>query len=237
MGSSQNENYANQLELVSVSHDITQQTDMNLVPLAEVINKIRKGIYKIPVRKIREFAAKGDAEMVAKLKKNLPYFVLSIIKGNRRAENVSQANGIVFDFDHVKDIEAFKKLAATKIPGAKYVFRSPNDGVKVLVQFSRAVTEKKLYKFIWDALAQEAENLLGVKPDATADMCRACFVSYDADLISTHNEPLDVEMFRQGCGDRGRGVPITGHPSLRTVRAVLPHTALQKTGISFKRLA
>ena len=36
--------------------------------------------------------------------------------------------------------------------------------------------------------------------------------------------------------DRGRGVSITGLPSLRTVRAVFPHTVLQKTGISFKRL-
>lgn len=185
---------------VSGSHDITQQIDMNLVPLTVVMDKIRKGSYRISIEKIREFAAKGDLISAAKWKKNLPYFVYGVIKGSRKAENVVQANGIVFDFDHVKDIEAFKKLAAEKIPGAKYVFRSPNDGVKVLVPFNVPVTEKKLYKFIWAALAQEAENLLGVKPDATADMCRACFVSWDKDLISTHNEPLDVEMFRSAVG-------------------------------------
>ena len=37
--------------------------------------------------------------------------------------------------------------------------------------------------------------------------------------------------------DRGRGVIHCWLPSLRTVRAVLPHTALQKTGFSFKRPA
>ncbi|PKN72125.1 MAG: hypothetical protein CVU50_08255 [Candidatus Cloacimonetes bacterium HGW-Cloacimonetes-3] len=180
---------------VSAGHDIAQP-NLNLVPLTEVIKKIRNGNYRAAIEKIREFSAKDDSESVAKWKKNLPYFVYAVIKGTRKAENVVQANGIVLDFDHVADIEAFKQLAAEKIPGAKYVFRSPNDGVKVLVAFSRAVTEKNLYKEIWDALSQEAENLLGKKPDATADMCRACFVSWDKELISTHNEPLDVEMFR-----------------------------------------
>jgi hypothetical protein len=186
--------------MVSGSHDIGKQLNMNLVPITVMMDKIRKGSYRISIEKIREFSAKGDSENVAKWKKNLPYFVYGIIKGTRKAENVVQANGIVLDFDHVADIEAFKQLAAEKIPGAKYVFRSPNDGVKVLVAFSMPVTEKKLYKFIWDALAQEAENLLGVKPDATADMCRACFVSWDAELLTTHNEPLDVEMFRSAVG-------------------------------------
>ncbi len=36
-----------------------------------------------------------------------------------------------------------------------------------------------------------------------------------------------------GVGERS----VTGLPSLRTVRAVLPHTALPKMGFSFKRLA
>ena len=37
--------------------------------------------------------------------------------------------------------------------------------------------------------------------------------------------------------NRGRGVIHYWLPSLRTVRAILPHTALQKAGFSFKRLA
>ncbi len=186
----------NQLELVSVSNDITQQTNMSLVPLSEVMKHIQMGSYRAAVEKIREFAAKNDRESLSRWKKNLPYFVCGILKGSRKENNVIQVNGIVFDFDHVADIEAFKDLAAERIPGARYIFRSPNDGVKVIVSFSRPVTERKLYKVIWEMLAQEAQNQLGHRPDATADMCRACFVSWDENLIDlSSGDALDPDVF------------------------------------------
>ncbi|MDD2230357.1 MAG: DUF3987 domain-containing protein, partial [Candidatus Cloacimonetes bacterium] len=183
------------LGLVSCGYDIAK-TVMEPKPLAEVMAKIQNGSYRAAVEKIRQFSANNDTASVAKWKKNLPYFVYGVVNGTRKAENVSQANGIVLDFDHVEDIEAFKQKAVEMIPGAKYIFRSPNDGVKVLVAFAKPVAEPKLYKLIWDSLAQEASNLLGKKPDATADMCRACFVSWDAALICTENEALDPDMFR-----------------------------------------
>ena len=47
------------------------------------------------------------------------------------------------------------------------------------------------------------------------------------------SQAWSASVSRIGVGERS----ITGLPSLRTVRAVLPHTALQKTGISSKRPA
>ncbi|MCK9309435.1 MAG: DUF3987 domain-containing protein [Candidatus Cloacimonetes bacterium] len=182
------------LGLVSVGFAIAKP-EVVLKPLVDVMSRIKNGSYKAMVKQIRDYAANGDNANVAKWKKNLPYFVYGVVNGTRKAENVQQCNGIVLDFDHVEDIEAFKLKAVEMIPGAKYIFRSPNDGVKVLVAFAKPVAEPKLYKLIWDSLAQEAENLMGKKPDATADMSRACFVSWDEELICTQNEALDPDMF------------------------------------------
>lgn len=185
-----------QLHMVSTAPNITS-TSMELKPLTEIIESIRNGAYQTHINQIRNFAAKGDSDSLSKWKKNLPYFVYGILQGNRKAENVTQANGIVLDFDHVPDIEAFKQKAAEKLPGTRYVFRSPNDGVKVLVAFTKPVSDHKQYKRIWDSLVQEAENHLGIKPDATSDISRACFVSWDENLLTCDLwGGLDPDMFR-----------------------------------------
>ena len=183
---------ADQLYMVSVNNDICSQSDMKLVPLTEVINRIKKGTYKDAIREIRLKAAQGRPEEVSTRKKSLPYFVYGVVKGARKADHVEQANGIIFDFDHVAEIEDLKNQAATRIPGAKYLFRSPNDGVKVMIAFNEPVRDMNSYKLIWDAMAQEAENAVGIKPDATPDPCRACFMSWDENLLITDNSPLDV---------------------------------------------
>lgn len=183
------------LEMVSGSNDITRQAKLAVVPLAIVMDKIKAGKYQEKVARIRDLYARGEVEAANKLKKTLSYFVYGIVNGSRKAENVVQANGIILDFDHVGEIEAFKRKAAENIPGAKYVFRSPNDGVKVLIPFSVPIADPLAYRKIWEFVAEEAENQMGIKPDPTHDMCRACFVSWDKELIKTQNEALDVEFW------------------------------------------
>lgn len=183
------------LDKVSGNSCISQKADLNVVPLEAVLRKIKSGAYQASIENIRKLNERGDKEAATKAKKNLSYFVYGIVKGPRKAENVIQANGIVFDFDDIEDTEAFKQEAAQKIPCAKYLFRSPGNGVKVLVPFSKPVSDRSQYKLIWDNLAEEIEHQMKVKPDATADICRACFVSWDPFLLITANEPLDPDMF------------------------------------------
>jgi len=210
MESTTNEPQA-RLHLVSGNTDITAQTKLNLIPLTEIISRIRKGTYKSAIARIRTLAAQGETDEANKLKKNLPYFVFGVVEGSRKAENVVQANGIILDFDHVSDIESFKKQAAERIPNAKYVFQSPTDGVKVLIPFRLPVSDRALYKQLWELLAEEAENQMGIKPDPTHDMCRACFVSWDTELITTQNEQLEWSFG----GRRYRRMPIRLYGALR----------------------
>ena len=197
------------LHLVSANSCITDQKKLNLVPLTEIISRIRKGTYQAAIQRIRTLAAQGETDEANRLKKNLPYFVFGVVEGSRKAENVVQANGIILDFDHVSDIEEFKKQAAEKIPNAKYVFRSPTDGVKVLIPFRIPVTDRVLYKRLWDLLAEEAKQQMGLEPDPTHDMCRACFVSWDTELITTQNETFDVETWGK-CVQADANPPLCG---------------------------
>jgi len=195
------------LEMVSGSDDITKQNKLAVVPLAIVMDKIKKGKYQEKVGRIRDLHARGELDAANKLKKTLSYIVYGIVDGVRKAENVVQANGIIFDFDHVADIEGFKQQAAQRIISAKYVFRSPVDGVKVLVPFSQPVCDRTQYRRIWEMMAQEIENQMGVAPDPTSDMCRACFVSWDPNLITTNNDPLEPDAFNALQADEPEPAP------------------------------
>lgn len=233
------------LEMVSGSHNITSQDKMAVVRLELVMDKIKMGKYQEKVTKIRDLYARGETEAANKLKRTLSYIVYGIVDGPRKADNVVQANGIIFDFDHVADIEAFKQQAAKRIIGALYIFRSPVDGVKVLVPFSKPVCDRTMYRLIWDAMAQEIENQMGVAPDATSDMCRACFVSWDPLLICTHNDPIDPDAFSalaeeipvetQAVGKGGMEVPdaetrgrVVDDPSEYYVRLAVEYLCQQR---------
>ena len=57
-------------------------------------------------------------------------------------------NGLIIDIDDVADIEEGKKELEA-LPCARYIFRSPYNGIKVIIPFNRPVTDKDTYMTLW----------------------------------------------------------------------------------------
>ena len=126
------------------------------------------------------------------LKSQLPYFLGSLCSKRRANENVKLAWYAIFDIDHVPDADAAKRLIADKVPFARYVFRSVTDGVKLVVEFHKAITDQEVFRIIYAHLKDRIEALTGLVCDATPDWARACYFSYDPDLISLPHAFTDV---------------------------------------------
>ena len=118
------------------------------------------------------------------LKSQLPYFLGSLCSKRRANENVKFAWYAIFDIDHVPDADAAKRLIADKVPFARYVFRSVTDGVKLVVEFHKAVTNQEVFRKLYAHLKDRVEALTGLACDATPDWARACYFSFDPDLLS-----------------------------------------------------
>ncbi len=170
------------LRIVTSGSSVTHPGSLAQVPLQNVIENIRSCKYHALVQPIRN---ETDPDKRADLKRKLPYFCYALFNGSRAEQNVRQANGIVFDLDSVKDIPELKNKIVQGFPWARYIFHSPADGVKVLVQFSAPVTQKQQYTAIWKHLKARLEAVAGMEADNTPDMSRACFVSMDKELVST----------------------------------------------------
>jgi len=144
------------------------------------VRVIREGWFSSLVENIR----RADTDALAqRLKSGLPYFVYGIVEGKRCNANVRQVNGAVLDYDRIGDIEGFKRLACAQLPWVRYAFRSPRDGVKLLIPYARPVTEEEQMREVWTYLRERADTALNLHSDSTPDPARACFVSYDPDLL------------------------------------------------------
>jgi len=157
------------LQTVSIGDSVTRPDRLVQIPLETVTANIQSCRYRALVEAVR---SKADPDKRAELKRGLPYFVYALFKGSRSEQNIIQANGIVFDLDGVANIPELKARVSEGFPWARYIFRSPVDGVKVLVQFSRPVTEKAQYTAIWKRLKTELEEVVGMEADNTPDAQR-----------------------------------------------------------------
>lgn len=170
------------IESVRITYgtDITQPKRIFSASLLDVITHIKNQTFKHVITKIR---SESSVEEQKRMKQSLHYFIYATVQGSRSDANVTAVHGIIFDFDHIEDIAAFKKLVQEKVIYARWIFRSPVDGVKVLIPFSRPVTDRRHYALIWQELADYLKTALGREPDATPDPSRACFVSCDPELV------------------------------------------------------
>ncbi len=95
---------------------------------------------------------------------------------------------------HPTQIDLLKEIALAKLPYIRYAFRSVNDGVKLVAQFTRDITNERDYCKIYMFLAMQIEWALKKICDNTHDPARACFFSYDPELLTNHNpKPLDPQ--------------------------------------------
>ena len=138
-----------------------------------------------------------NSDMVRAMKKELPYFLGSVCKRFRSNATVKFAHFAIFDLDHVRNIEAVKRKATTcpELAYIRYAFHSVIDGVKLIAQFDRPLRFEGDYRELWYYLAYQVEQALRLKVDSAPDWARACFYSYDPQLLVRSGwQPVDTKV-------------------------------------------
>ncbi len=192
---------------ITVGKNVRQPENITIRDISYVIAAIRQGFYegynlKKAVSVIRGMTDK-DAQRNAK--STLPWFSGSLMHTKRANANVKHASFMIFDLDHVKDIEAIKALSVSKFPWIRYAFHSVTDGVKLVAMLSKPLTNEEKFRTIYSYLSLQLETLLKVPCDHTPDWARACFMSYDPELIDNLRrlKPIDVDdYYRQALSFR-----------------------------------
>lgn len=165
--------------MVTFGPSITRPEDLEPLPLQNLMVQMQSGQWRKPIEAIRREA---NPTLQRQLKQRLPYFVFAEFDGKREDANVTRVHGVVFDFDHVPDLPGLRRKIADSVPWARYIFRSPVDGLKVVIPFARPVTDPYEYSRVWQHLRRELTARCETAPDNTPDRSRACFVSYDEDF-------------------------------------------------------
>ena len=134
----------------------------------------------------------AQAAIAAGMKRALPWFSGSTFHRRRGNEFFKAAWFLVFDLDHVPDIAGLKTAAIAKLSCLRYAFQSVRDGVKLVAEFASPITKEDDFRTIWKYLALRIEKALNIKVDSTPDPARACFLSYDPELLTNPScRPLD----------------------------------------------
>jgi hypothetical protein len=171
---------------VSAGRDIRDPRNMETRDISYIMSCVRDGRFehedlRATIHTIRELP---NPKLAAGMKLTLPYFLGSVCAPPRCNANVQYANFMIFDLDHVPDVEGLKREAVQKLPFVKYAFRSVRDGVKLIAAFKPRITDEKAFRAIWQSLALQISKALDFPVDTTPDWARACFLSWDPDLIA-----------------------------------------------------
>ena len=181
----------NNLRTVTYGDSVWNTNAIQPMCMDELYDKLSNGHWRTQIEAIR---AETDPQIQKQKKQKLPYFSFAVIEGSRSDDNVTQANGIIFDFDHVENFSESKILLRENSRGFSAVFRSPVDGLKLVLAFDRPVVDREEFREIWHFLRAEIEIKTGLKADNTPDMSRPCFVSWDDDFVgSVEAEPMNVD--------------------------------------------
>ena len=160
---------------VTIYPTIYRTQDSVVTTLDTVLTRIKNGDSKAKVTKVRE----GDKNA----KQDLPAVCFSgIFKEGKRNDDalVYHSGLVVLDFDHVQDVQRTKNALADN----KYILAcwiSPSgDGVKALVEVTNTEKHRQHYR----SLKKYFDEQYGLELDSTGENeSRACFESYDPDLV------------------------------------------------------
>ena len=159
---------------------------LQLVPFSTIVESIKTGTHglKENIEKIR--ACQNDEQRRELKKQLLPFFSMAIYRdGERKNVNLQSINHIILDVDHLGDQNALIKMKK-KLTTDETVFccfNSPSgDGLKVVYQLDREITDDNEYKKIYKHSATTISKLYGFQTDNTHDSARACFLSYDPEI-------------------------------------------------------
>ncbi len=175
------------------------------VPAAEFITATRKGKVKRQVEEIRaKFAralerTQGDRKRAKKavdgLKKRLPMVTFSGVFKIRDNDQLAAHSGLVqADLDLLDSRLPEIRQVLRADPHVWALFLSPTgDGLKAIYRVP-VCADKEQHAAAFRAVGAHVKELCGVEIDATGDVSRACFLSYDPDAyLNPEAVPLPVD--------------------------------------------
>lgn len=145
-----------------------------------------------------------DAKQYSILKRQLPYVVCGMFNPPyRRTENFAYTEYFILDIDHIYDKgldvgQIKERLKAD--PRVVLCFLSPSeDGLKVLFRLKERCYDAGLYSLFYKTFLKDFSLHYGLEQvidERTSDVCRACFVSIDAEAYYNPNaERVDMDFY------------------------------------------
>ena len=211
------------------------------IELEKVIDGIRTGRWRSQIDDIRTKAQAGDVEQVKKLKKDLPCFIAAGTFNKRGNDHLARHAGkAIVDIDHLDSLEEAAQYRDRLIgdPHVETAFISPAGcGVKLIVNVGtcadgedHSAAVRALADYIATTYSLKIVEHHGERGiDATAEVARMCFVSYDPELRVKAEVALPFtgrkgpEKPRQADARDVTSSAGNGAPPLAHIRAALCH--------------
>lgn len=177
--------------MLSVGSNITSSADtLNKVKVDYLYHSLRNPKPEIVSRMNQlRIIRNVNAKQYAVLKRQLPYLVCGMFNPPyRRTENFAYTEYFILDIDHIYDKGldvAQVKEKLKKDPRVMLCFLSPSeDGLKVMFRLKERCYDAGLYSLFYKAFLKDFSIHYGLEQvidERTSDVCRACFISVDAD--------------------------------------------------------
>lgn len=177
--------------MLSVGSNITSSADtLNKVKVDYLYHSLRNPKSEIVSRMNQlRIIRNVNAKQYAVLKRQLPYLVCGMFNPPyRRTENFAYTEYFILDIDHIYDKGldvAQVKEKLKKDPRVMLCFLSPSeDGLKVMFRLKERCYDAGLYSLFYKAFLKDFSTHYGLEQvidERTSDVCRACFISVDAD--------------------------------------------------------
>jgi VirE N-terminal domain len=180
---------------ISFFQDSFHSQPNRTVTLRHVLESIRTGTYASQVRYVRQILATRGQAAYNKAKSSLIAVTFagtfSPTRGNTHLEKHSGLLHV--DMDHLRDVAAMKQ-ALSDDPYLAFAFISPSGGgLKAGVRIP-IVTSAEQYAYAWHTVRAAYEQRYSASWDqATKDVARLCFVSYDPGIyVNFEAQVFDV---------------------------------------------
>lgn len=161
----------------------TVKENASLTKIYELI-KNPDSIYRNTVEEIRRLYKIGSVEAADELKKALPGFTVTGIFNKRRKNDtlLSYSGMLILDLDDLMPAELQQiKEIVKDIPYTHMSFTSPSGfGLKIIAKVD---SSSDAHKTAYEQVKAYYQKEVGKKFDATSDLARLCFVSYDRDAF------------------------------------------------------
>lgn len=145
-----------------------------------------------------------DSKQYSLLKRRLPYIVCAHFNPlYRRTENFAYTEYFIIDIDHLSSKEISLDTLREKLKNDERIvllFTSPGeDGMKVMFKLTERCYDSGLYSLFYKSFLRDFSkqySLEQVVDERTSDVCRACFISVDADAYyNPQAQPVDFNAY------------------------------------------